>query len=115
MAKTATKTLNGSQILELTAEKLGIKKKLVRDMTVALAAVVTHQLSRVGEVKVPNLGKFVVKRVPEKKYPAGEYVNPFKKGTDGKPLIEHREAYTRPARLKFKFVYPGIIRKAVKL
>ena len=109
-----SKKINGSQILEMIASKIGLKKKIVREVLVTTSEIISHQLDKTEEVKVPNIGVFRIKRMPEKKMPAGDYLNPFKKGADGKPIIEHREARVRPARTKFKFSYSHHIKKAVK-
>jgi hypothetical protein len=103
--------MTGSQLFEEVAKKAGIKKLMARDFTFALVDVVVGVLKRDKEVRIPHFGKILVKDFPAKKIPAGDYANPFKRGPDGKPVIEHKEARVRPAQRKLKFYFSAQIKK----
>ena len=105
--------LTAGQFFELVANKVGLKKRIVRDTMYAAVDTAITTLIKNGEVKIPHLAKFMIKTIPEKRYPAGDYTNFFKKGPDGKPVVEHREARVRPAKTRIKVSLSSQIRKPV--
>ena len=105
--------MTGAQFFEIVGTKVGLKKNVVRDMVYAMGEVVVEQLTKTGEVRIPRFGRFFTKFYPAKKLAAGEYTNAFKKGPDGKALVEYREARVRPAKTKLKFLTASQIKKPV--
>lgn len=103
MAPKNKKPLNASDVFKIVGEETEQKPSTVKQIVTAIAAMAGRELKTRGQFKILGLGKIVVKHFPAKKYPAGDYVNRFKKGPDGNPLVEHREARTREARIKIKF------------
>lgn len=112
--KTSKSRLTGSEFFQLIADKVGIKRKVVRDTIFALTDVSVSQLRKTKEVRIPHLGKILIKDIPAKKIPAGNYANPFKRAADGQPLVEYKEARVRPAKRKFKFSFAAQIKKPLQ-
>jgi len=101
------------EFLGAVASGIEMKRSAVRMVLMAVAEMTGALLKKDGVAKIPCIGRLTVKRIPAKKYPAGDYPNPFKKGPDGKPLVEHKEARVRASKVRLKFCTATQIRKFV--
>ena len=110
MAKKDQEVMTPGAVLDFVSSKVGLKRKVVKDVLEQTAFIVGHQLKNVGVIRVPHLGKAVKVIKPARKLPAGDYPNFFKKGPDGKPLMEHKDARVVPERKKLKFTFTKEIR-----
>lgn len=109
----AVKKMTAGDLFKAVGEKVEVKHLVVRDTVYAIVDMAVASLKKTGEFRIPHLGRIMVKDYPAKKFPAGEYPNMFKKGPDGKPLMEYKEARTRPARKKLKFLFASQVKKPV--
>ena len=108
-----TKKMTAGDLFKAVGEKLEVKHLVVREVVHEIVEMAVVGLKKNGEFRIPHLGRIVVKTIPAKKYPAGEYANPFKKGPDGKAVMEYKEARNRPARKKLKFIFAAQVKKPV--
>lgn len=113
MAKKDTDVMTPGQVLDFISSKVGLKRKVVKDVLVQTAFIIGHQLKTVGMIRVPSIGKAVKTVKPARKIPAGLYPNFFKKGPDGKPAMEQKPARTVPERKKIKFTFAKEIRDSI--
>jgi len=104
MAKTR---MTSGEFIDTVAEKTGLKRDQARTflMTVSMFAVDT--VKKNGEVKIPYLGRMLIKHYPAKKHPEGDYTNPFTKET------VHKKAWTTPAKKKLKFYFASQVKEPV--
>jgi hypothetical protein len=105
--------ITAGELFDTLGTKLEVKRLVVRDLVHGLSEMAVESLKKTGEFRIPHLGRIIVKDIPMKKYPAGEYANPFKKGPDGKPVMEYKEARVRPARKKLKFIFASQVKQPV--
>jgi len=89
--------MTGTQVFEAVAEKTELKRNQVRAVVYAISELAAETLKKTGTFRIPHVGKFVIKKYPAKKLPAGDYKNPWTGTT------EYKEARVKPARTKVKF------------
>jgi hypothetical protein len=113
MAKKNKEVMTPGMILDFISTKIGLKKKVIKEVFLQTGELIGHQLKTVGLVRIPHIGKAVKVVKPARKLPAGMYPNFFKKGEDGKPLMEQKPARTIPERKKIKFMFTKEIRDSI--
>ena len=110
MAKKEIEIMTPGAVLDFISSKVGLKRKVVKDVLIQTGFIIGHQLKNVGVIRIPHIGKGIKIIKPARKIPAGIYPNFFKKGPDGKPLMEKKEARVVPERKKLKFTFTKEIR-----
>jgi len=94
-------------VIKEVAEASGLKTAVIRTVFTNTSAIAAQHLRKHGAFRVPYLGKATVKKIPSKKYPAGDYTNPFTK------ITAHKDAWVRPARMKLKFNFASTVKESV--